>query len=98
VVVDVRRARSAGPLFVRDGALYRPSQDCSVAYGHSIWINRVDVLDEHEYRETPVERIEPGWRRDILCVHTLGGSGRLRVVDALVKRPRWQTAGSSGPA
>jgi len=98
VVVDVRRARSAGPLFVRDGALYRPSQDCSVAYGHSIWINRVDVLDEHEYRETPVERIEPGWRRDILCVHTLGGSGRLRVVDALVKRPRWQTAGSSSPA
>ena len=92
VVVDTRRARSAGPLFVRDGALYRPSQDCSRAYGHSISINRVDALDEREYRETPVERIEPGWRRDIMRVHTIGGSGRLRVVDMFVKRPRWRRA------
>jgi hypothetical protein len=92
VVVDTRRARSAGPLFMLDGTLYRPSQDCSGAYGHSISINRVDALDEQDYRETPVERIEPGWRRDIMCVHTVGGSGRLRVVDVLVKRPRWRVA------
>jgi hypothetical protein len=98
VVVDTRRARSAGPLFVLDGVLYRPSQDCSLAYGHSISINRVDVLDEHDYRETSIERIEPGWRRDILCVHTLGGSGRLRVVDVLVKRARWNTTGRDASA
>jgi hypothetical protein len=88
VVVDTRRARSAGPLFVRDGALYRPSQDCSVAYGHSISINRVDALDEQRYEESPVARIEPGWRRDVLCVHTIGASGRLRVLDLLVRRRR----------
>ena len=93
VVVDTRRARSAGPLFVRDGTLYRPSQDCSGTYGQSISINRIDTLGEHDYHETPVERIEPGWQRDIMCVHTLGGSGRLRVVDVLVKRPRWRGAG-----
>ena len=97
VIVDTRRARSAGPLFVVDGTLYRPSQDCSVAYGHSISINRVDTLDEHEYCETPVERIEPGWRHDIVRVHTLGASGRLHVVDMVVNRPRWRGAERSGP-
>ncbi len=90
VVTDTRRARSAGPLFVLDGSLYRPSQDCSGKYGQSISINRVDTLDEHDYHETPVERIEPGWEPNIMCVHTLGGTGRLHVVDVLVKRPRWR--------
>ncbi len=86
VVSDVRCARPAGPLFSSDGQLYRPSQDCSVAYGHSIVINRVDVLDEHAYQETPVDRIAPGWRDDILRVHTIGATKRLRVVDTMVRR------------
>ena len=86
VLSDVRRARPAGPIFSRDGVLYRPSQDCSLAYGHSILINRVDVLSDGEYRETTVQRISPGWRKDILHVHTLGGSQGLRVIDYLVSR------------
>jgi len=86
VVSDVRRTRPAGPLFSRNGMLYRPSQDCSLAYGHSVLINRVDVLRDDDYRETEVHRISPGWRKDILHVHTLGGSQRLRVVDYLVSR------------
>lgn len=88
VISDVRCARPAGPLFERDGMLYRPSQDCSLAYGHSVLINRVEVLREDEYRETAVQRIMPGWRRDILHVHTFGGSQRLRVIDYLVSRKR----------
>ncbi len=86
VVSDVRCARPAGPLFLRDGILYRPSQDCSLAYGHSVLINRVDVLREDEYRETPMRRITPDWRKDALRVHTLGGSRRQRVTDYLVSR------------
>ncbi len=86
VISDVRRARSAGPLFTRNGKLYRPSQDCSLAYGHSVLINRVDALNDDDYRETAVHRIAPGWRKDILRVHTFGGSKRLRVVDYLVSR------------
>jgi hypothetical protein len=86
VVSDVRCARPAGPLFSRNGKLYRPSQDCSLAYGHSVLINRVDVLRDDDYQETAVHRITPGWREDILRVHTLGGSKRLRVIDYLVSR------------
>lgn len=86
VVSDVRCARPAGPLFSREGKLYRPSQDCSLSYGHSVLINRVDVLRDDDYQETVVQRIAPGWRDDILRVHTLGGSKRLRVIDYLVSR------------
>lgn len=86
VVSDVRCARPAGPLYSRGGRLYRPSQDCSVAYGHSILINRVENLGEDGYRETPVDRIAPGWREDILRVHTVGASKRLRVIDYLVEQ------------
>jgi hypothetical protein len=86
VISDVRCARPAGPLFRRNGNLYRPSQDCSLAYGHSVLINRVDVLRDDDYRETTVERILPGWRADVRRVHTLGGSKRLRVLDYLGNR------------
>jgi hypothetical protein len=88
VVSDVRSARPAGPLFSRNGKLYRPSQDCSLAYGHSVSINRVDVLRDGDYRETAVDRIAPGWREDILRLHTLGRSKRLRVIDCTVRRKR----------
>jgi hypothetical protein len=89
VVSDVRCARSAGPLFTRDGRLYRPSQDCSLAYGHSVSINRVDVLSDDDYQETAVDRITPGWRKEVLRVHTVGRSKRLQVIDYLVNRKRW---------
>jgi len=88
VVSDVRCTRPAGPLFSHDGILYRPSQDCSLAYGHSVLVNRVDVLRDDDYRETAVHRISPGWRKDILHVHTVGARHRLRVVDYLVSRQR----------
>ncbi len=86
VVSDARCARPAGPLFSRNGELYRPSQDCSLAYGHSVLINRVDILREDDYRETTVHRITPGWKECILRVHTLGRSKRLRVIDCMVSR------------
>jgi len=89
IVADARHARSAGPLFRRAGALYRPSQDCTPVYGRSVVVNRVDVLDDDDYREEPIGRLDPGWRKDVLRVHTLGGSGRLRVIDCSVRRRRW---------
>ncbi len=86
LVSDVRCARPAGPLFSCGGTLYRPSQDCSGAYGHSVLINRVDNLGEDGYRETAVDRIAPGWREDALRVHTVSGNTRLRVIDCMIRR------------
>jgi len=89
VISDARRARGAGPLFRRDGRLYRPSQDCSETYGGAVSINRVDVLDTSRYEETPVNRVGPGRHADMRCLHTVGAAGRLRVVDFQVRRPKW---------
>ncbi len=99
VLSDVRRARGAGPLFRQDGVLYRPSQDCSVAYGHAVSINRVDVLDPQRYEETPVGRIGPsGTARCAACIPTARWAN-LRVVDYQVRRPKWiATHVERGPA
>jgi hypothetical protein len=54
-----------------------------------VQINRIEVLNDDDYRQVPVVRISPGWRPDIQRVHTIGGAGRLRVIDYLVSRKRW---------
>ena len=89
VVTDVRRARGAGPLFCGDGALFRPSQDSSRVYGEAVVLNRVDLLNEREYRESPVMRIRPGPQGGVRCIHTFGGTGRVGVMDLLVRQRRW---------
>lgn len=52
VVSDVRGARPAGALFRRDGALYRPAQDCSAGYGARIAVNKVLELSPTRYAES----------------------------------------------
>lgn len=98
VISDARYARSAGPLFVREGVLYRPSQDCSSAYGTAVSVNRVEVLDLRNYRETPVGRIHSGWYPDMLGVHTFSSSGAVRVIDYKVRRSRWSAVSAAEPA
>lgn len=81
VVSDVRRARPAGPLFSEGSTLYRPGQDCAEEYGSAIWVSRVDRLDEREYHETPVRRVDAGWRPGAHCTHTLCRGGELEALD-----------------
>jgi hypothetical protein len=88
IVADVRRARCAGPVFTEAGVAYRPSQDCSEAYGRAVGINRIDAITTEDYRETAVARITADGGADARCVHTYGG-GKLQVVDCLVRRSRW---------
>jgi hypothetical protein len=87
IVADVRRARPAGPLFSRGAELIRPAQDCSRTYGGAIVLNRVDVLNPAEYRETPVARIEPSWQIGAFGTHTIGVSEHLEVIDWKVRAP-----------
>ncbi len=86
VVSDVSSARSAGRLFSRDGILYRPSQNCSEGYGRSIKINRVDLINTWDYRETCVEEVKPNWRGDIIATHSLSFDGDLTMIDAQKSR------------
>jgi hypothetical protein len=82
-------ARPAGKLFRHQGALYRPAQDCSRAYGMRTLIHRVDRLTTDHYDETTCATIEPGWHHEILRTHTLNFHGDWRAIDALRWIPRW---------
>jgi len=92
IVSDVRRARPAGRLFVRNGELIRPAQDCSAHYGHSVCFNRIEALSETEYRETPISVLRPEWRTGNLGTHTFNESEKLQVVDGRVLIRRSQRA------
>jgi hypothetical protein len=86
---DGRCARPAGKLFYWNGDLYRPSQDCSGRYGSAVVINQVVRLNECEYREMAVSRIEPKWAPHLLATHTLNSAPGMTVADVLVRRPRY---------
>lgn len=82
VKIDVRSSRPAGLMQLVDGALYRPAQDCSVSYGGSITVNRIDVLTTREFQETPVRSIHPSssWDRRY-GLHTMCADGNATIVD-----------------
>ncbi len=56
VKINLSSSRSAGEIFSHEGALFRPSQNCSKTYGGSIVINRILTLTKEKYDES--EEIE----------------------------------------
>jgi hypothetical protein len=96
VKCDLRSARPAGPFFLLDGALHRPTQDCSVAYGGAVVINRIDRLTPEEFAEHPVKRLAPATRGPYPHgLHTLSGAGKVTLVDG--KRHAFSAASLSTP-
>jgi hypothetical protein len=85
---DVRGARPAGQLFVRDGHLYRPSQICAPLYGSGIALQRVTRMDG-DFEEHEERRILPVDGEGVLGLHTMNRAGDLSVTDAFVRRPRF---------
>lgn len=81
IVDDPGRARPAGPLFVADGRLVRPSQDCSATYGGALQLNWVRVLTRDAYVEEPIRRIAPPAGPFACGLHTLCPAGDVTWVD-----------------
>ncbi len=81
VASDVRVARGAGSVFERSGRLIRPSQDCSVSYGHALVINEIVSLHEPQYRERTICRVEPGWMPRLAGVHSYSRIGEWEAID-----------------
>jgi hypothetical protein len=88
VVSDVRRARPAGRVFLRDGHLIRPAQDCSRSYGWRLVFNRIEALTPTDYREKPVAAIEPAPGTGNLRTHSYDSDGTYEVLDGFRMRPR----------
>lgn len=89
VVSDVRTARPAGNIFISDGAVYRPSQDCSARYGQALNINQILVLTETDYLEKEVLKVNPGWEKELKGFHTLNFSDGFSIADAYYFRRRF---------
>jgi hypothetical protein len=96
VVADAARARPAGMVFRREGALIRPGQDCSLRYGGAIVLNRIEQLSPESYSETPMKILSPDWFPGGIGTHTLNHSEHYQTVDALprpnlVPRNLWRS-------
>ncbi len=85
IISDVKSARPAGGIFIKDGKLFRPSQDCSKAYGYGFDLNEIEVLSETEYRERKILSVVPDWDKNIRATHTFASQGNLTVIDAFTK-------------
>lgn len=53
---DIKSARMAGQIFIHEGAIYRPSQNCVRSYGAAIIINKITQLTDEDFSE--VEEVE----------------------------------------
>jgi hypothetical protein len=81
VLSDVRRSRPAGRLFYDEGRLIRPSQDCGKAYGYALLFSEVLTLNETEYEERQISRLEPGVVAGCSHTHTYNRTEQFEVVD-----------------
>lgn len=89
VVTDVRTARPAGKIFVNDGKIFRPSQDCSGRYGNSFDINHVINLSESDYKEINIKKVKPEWKKNLKGAHTFNFEGGFTIIDVYKFRKRF---------
>jgi hypothetical protein len=85
IISDVKCARPAGSLFVKNGKLFRPSQDCSKVYGYGFDLNEITVLSEKYYCEKKTLSVRPEWDNNISGTHTYANKGNLTVIDAFTR-------------
>jgi hypothetical protein len=88
IVSDVRKARPAGKIFIYEGEIYRPSQDCSVRYGKGFNLNHVTKLTETEYDETLITNFETTWDKKLKGTHTYNFDKDFTIIDVYSFRKR----------
>ena len=89
IVSDVRRARPAGNIFLDNGKIIRPSQDCSKVYGHGFNFNEIEILSETEYQEKHLTNIRPDWDKNLHRVHSYNSQNGLTIIDGMIHRNKY---------
>ncbi len=79
-------SRPAGPLFLADGALIRPGQDCTQTYGGAVILHAVRQLDPKRYVEEAVRSLEPLPGPYPHGLHTICPAGDVTLIDG----KRWR--------
>jgi hypothetical protein len=88
IVSDIRTARPAGKIFLRDGEIFRPSQNCAGRYGIAFNLSHITKLTTYEYEETLVTEVKPEWDNRLKGTHTLNFDKDFTIVDAYSFRSR----------
>jgi hypothetical protein len=88
LLVDDRAARPAGNMVVRDGALWRPVQDCRNGYGAALGLARVDRLNTKTFGQHVETVLRPNANWPGRKLHTLNYNGRIEAIDGSVIRPK----------
>lgn len=86
VLVDARAARPAGALYCRDGALWRPAQDCRQGYGAALTLNRITSLNSDCFSQDLVATLELKAGLPSCGPHTINFAGGLEVIDLFAPR------------
>ena len=81
VVSDARCARPAGAIQRWGPRLVRPGQDGSRRYGGAVAFCEIDVLNEREYAEHEVERLEGADVRGARATHTYSSDRAFEAID-----------------
>jgi hypothetical protein len=76
-------------MFIREGKIYRPSQNCAGRYGIAFNLNHVTKLTENEYEETLVTEVKPAWNKRLQGTHTLNFDKDFTIIDAYSFRKRF---------
>ncbi|WP_158815564.1 hypothetical protein [Methylocapsa sp. S129] len=87
-LIDAGAARPAGAIVRKEGALWRPVQDCTHGYGRALRLARIDRLDPEGFAQTlgPPIGSGPLWPGGRL--HTLNRAGSLEVIDGVAINPK----------
>lgn len=88
IISDCKRSRPAGPIFEKNGNIYRPSQNSSNRYGYGFNINLIETLNENDYQETVVTEVTPNWSEEVLATHTFVHCNKLSMIDAQIARAK----------
>jgi hypothetical protein len=88
VVSNAAFARPAGRIFLKDGKLIRPSQDCSFSYGYSVKFNEILELTEETYSENLLSEMEPKWLKGNKGTHTYNFNEDYEVIDGRILERR----------
>ncbi len=89
VVSDAARARPAGPIFVHEGVIIRPAQDCTLSYGSSLRLMEIVELTPTRYEEREIGHLTPDWEAGLQGTHSFARAGRLNVIDVRKRSRRF---------
>ena len=81
VIFDSMRARNGG-FFLNQNNLYRINQiHDKDHYGKSFGINKIECLNENEYKESRISNVDPSFKKNIISTHHFSADENIAVVD-----------------